>query len=222
MLIIGHRGARGLAPENTLASFKAALEAGVDGVEFDVRSTKDSKLVILHDSKLLGLVVKATSFAELKKAHPDLLLFEDLMEFLLGKTSAYIEVKPGIDTEIFISALKHLLESGWSAEDIFVLSFSQEILRTVHKAMPSVKLMINEPWSSVKARKRAKELGTHYIDMNYNSLWSGFVKLMAKNQYLLSCYPLNSPKKAARLQKAGLSMVITDFPDRFKDFRTNS
>ena len=50
MLRIGHRGARAYAPENTLASFKKALEIGVDAVELDVRKTKDNQLVVIHDA----------------------------------------------------------------------------------------------------------------------------------------------------------------------------
>ena len=47
--VIGHRGASGLAPENTLQSFALALEQGADALEFDVRLTADSVPVVLHD-----------------------------------------------------------------------------------------------------------------------------------------------------------------------------
>ncbi|MCL1925451.1 MAG: glycerophosphodiester phosphodiesterase [Defluviitaleaceae bacterium] len=50
--IYGHRGAKGDYPENTLLSFKKALEAGVDGIELDVHLTKDDELVVIHDSTL--------------------------------------------------------------------------------------------------------------------------------------------------------------------------
>jgi glycerophosphoryl diester phosphodiesterase len=51
-LIIGHRGASSIAPENTLASFRQAIEAGADGVEFDVRLARDGVPVIIHDETL--------------------------------------------------------------------------------------------------------------------------------------------------------------------------
>jgi len=51
-LIIGHRGASAVAPENTLASFALAVEAGADGVEFDVRLARDGVPVIIHDGTL--------------------------------------------------------------------------------------------------------------------------------------------------------------------------
>jgi glycerophosphoryl diester phosphodiesterase len=52
MLVIGHRGAPSRAPENTLASFQAALDIGVDGIELDVHLSADGHLVVIHDARL--------------------------------------------------------------------------------------------------------------------------------------------------------------------------
>ena len=51
-LIIGHRGASAIAPENTMAAFREAIAAGADGIEFDVRLTRDGVPVVIHDSTL--------------------------------------------------------------------------------------------------------------------------------------------------------------------------
>ncbi|GAJ07659.1 unnamed protein product, partial [marine sediment metagenome] len=51
-LIVGHRGAKGIAPENSLSGFKKAAELGIDGVELDVHLTKDGKLIVFHDMDL--------------------------------------------------------------------------------------------------------------------------------------------------------------------------
>ena len=56
LLIIGHRGASGYAPENTLASFDLAFEEGADGIEFDVRLARDGVPVVIHDASLLRTV----------------------------------------------------------------------------------------------------------------------------------------------------------------------
>ena len=52
MYVIGHRGAAGLAPENTLAAFSKALDIGVDGVELDVQLSADGIAVVHHDFQL--------------------------------------------------------------------------------------------------------------------------------------------------------------------------
>lgn len=71
-LVIGHRGAKGIAPENSLSGFKKAVELGIDGVELDVHLAKNGKLVVIHDVDLKRLTgfkipVKQFTFEELKK-----------------------------------------------------------------------------------------------------------------------------------------------------------
>jgi glycerophosphoryl diester phosphodiesterase len=63
--IIAHRGASALAPENTLASFRKAIEAGADGIELDVRLSKDGVPVVIHDPTLLRTAGMNKSVAEL-------------------------------------------------------------------------------------------------------------------------------------------------------------
>jgi len=70
MIIIGHRGAAGILPENTVASVMAAVKAGVDMIEFDARVTKDNKIVVFHDGNLqriagLNKAVDEMTLAEL-------------------------------------------------------------------------------------------------------------------------------------------------------------
>ena len=50
--VIGHRGAAGHAPENTLSSFSLAIEMGADAVEFDIHQTADNRIVVIHDEAL--------------------------------------------------------------------------------------------------------------------------------------------------------------------------
>ena len=52
LIVTGHRGAAGLAPENTLASIQLALDLGVDRIEIDVQQTKDNVIIVLHDRTL--------------------------------------------------------------------------------------------------------------------------------------------------------------------------
>ena len=71
-LIIGHRGARTRAPENSIQSFKNAIQCGADGVELDVHLTKDGKLAVIHDSTLKRVnggsktYIKSLSLKEVK------------------------------------------------------------------------------------------------------------------------------------------------------------
>lgn len=64
-LIIGHRGASAYAPENTLAAFTMAIDAGADGIEFDVQLAKDGVPVVIHDATLQRTGLRPENIADL-------------------------------------------------------------------------------------------------------------------------------------------------------------
>lgn len=100
-LIIGHRGAKGIAPENTLSGFKKAIELGIDGVELDVHLTKDGKLIVIHDMGLkrlagLKIPVRQLTFKELKKYDISELFTknqEKIMEKLVEEKKYFLEIR---------------------------------------------------------------------------------------------------------------------------------
>lgn len=202
-----------MAPENTLASFQAAIDAGADGVEFDVRLTADNVPVIFHDRTVLGRPINSLSYNELKKQLKDLLTLDELMSFLDNRLLAVIEIKPGVDTRSTVDCLKKQLYAGWEKKNIIVSSFDFKVLKAVRNSLPDVQLAINHSWSGVIASSRARRLGTNLITINQRWLWSGFIRSVTKSGYKLSTYTLNNPAKAKKWQSAGLDAVITDFPD---------
>lgn len=214
MLIIGHRGARGLSPENTLASLNKALSHHVDMVEFDLRVTKDG-VVILHHDKILrdsdGLryPIDETTYAELKEHKPDITTLEEALK--INDVPLYIEVKPGVATKPIIEILKH--QKG---KQLFLASKSQSILRDLHRALPDLPIIVTEPWSGVRARWRARQLGTKIVSMNQHWLWWGFIIGFKNSDWQLYAYTLNDVSKARRWEKYGLAGVVTDYPDLFE------
>jgi len=102
MLKIGHRGAKGYEPENTLRSFQKALELNVDAVELDVRRTKDGAIVVIHDAEVdrttngKGLVSELT-LKEIKELDIEkgekIPTLEEALDFLDKKVKIFIELK---------------------------------------------------------------------------------------------------------------------------------
>jgi len=82
-LVLAHRGASDVAPENTIAAFSKARELGADGVELDVRRTADGVLMVHHDPEINGLgpLVQLT-FAEIRRARPPVPTFDEALEAL--------------------------------------------------------------------------------------------------------------------------------------------
>ncbi len=100
-LVIGHRGAKGIAPENSLSGFKKAVELGIDVVELDVHLTKDGNLVVIHDTDLkrltrLKIPVRQLTFKELKKYDISELFTknqEKIMEKLPEEKKYFLELR---------------------------------------------------------------------------------------------------------------------------------
>lgn len=221
MKIIGHRGAKGLAPENTLVSFHKALEHAVDEIELDVRVSSDGVAVVQHNPQLHDpagnhLAVADHTYQELVAHKPDLVTFEVAMRAINKAVPVLIEVKPHVATKPVVAVIKTLLADGWTTQDMLVGSFSQPILRDIKAALPLLPLVVIERWSGVRATFRARELGTKRLNMQQRWLWSGFIRSMAKSGYQLAPYTLNDPAKTRRWAKYGIYAVITDFPDRFQ------
>ncbi len=220
MKIIGHRGARGLAPENTIATFAKAIETGVDMIEFDLRVSLDSVVVLHHDPDIQtgarnAKVIANSTYKELKKTKNDLATLEEATEFINKRVPLYIEVKPGVNVKPIVKILKKYLAKGWRESDFYLASFSQGQLLKLNEQLPGMPKVIVEKWSGVRATRRARQLDTKFLAMNHHWLWSGFIWSVSKRGYVLFTYTLNSPAKAKRWAKVGLAGVVTDYPDRF-------
>lgn len=222
MKIIGHRGAKGLAPENTLKSVLKALNHNVDEIEVDVRATKDGIIVLHHDEAVVDasgnkLIIKNTKYMELMDHKKDLARLDQAIELVNKKTPLHIEIKPGEPASKVIKIIKTYLGKGWKDSDFLIASYDLSILLEVKSKLPDITRVVIERWSSIRATKRAKAVDTKRLSMNQLWLWSYFISSMSKSGWQISAYPLNSPSKAKKWSKYGLYGVVTDFPDQFEN-----
>ncbi len=156
-LLLGHRGARYYAPENTLAAFDLALQHGCDGFEFDVRLSADGQPVICHDAKLAGRMVANSRRAELAApCLPDVLAGFGEHAFL--------------DIELKVAGLEDitlaLVRTHPPARGFFVSSFLPHVLEHLHRADRNLPLGIIcdsqrqlAAWTSVPASALFLERG---------------------------------------------------------------
>ena len=105
-LLVGHRGAAGLAAENTLRALAAGVEHGVDAVEFDVVALTAGDLVVTHDESLVPLTLVAA-----RERRPGLLTLDEALAWLAGSApgiAAHADVKcPGREEEIVGALARH-------------------------------------------------------------------------------------------------------------------
>src|SRR5690348_11168207 len=96
-LVLAHRGANRVEPENTVAAFTRALELGADGVELDVHRTADGALVVHHDAVAPGLgLLAATPFEAVRRAAPRIPTLAEALDVCAGRfVNVEIKSPPG-------------------------------------------------------------------------------------------------------------------------------
>ncbi len=157
IIITGHRGAAGLAPENTLASIQLAIELGVDRIEIDVQQTKDNKIIVLHDRTLRRTTtghgfVKNLTYDEILQfsagykfnkfyINEKVPTLEQVIDLIDGKVELLIETKysymyyPNIERHI-INIIKNKNAKDWCK----VISFNDRALFRINKLDNSIRL----------------------------------------------------------------------------------
>ena len=158
MKIISHRGLSAKAPENTLASFRLACEAGSFGCEFDVEITSDGKWVVMHDDDVKrttdgkGKVADLT-FDEVRNLkidagrnienYPDLLVptLEETLEVINEyPTMPIIEIKSGAPEDM--AGLMKLIEENTDLNKVVMISFDESCIKAVRELYPDVEIWL--------------------------------------------------------------------------------
>ncbi len=221
MKIIGHRGARHLRPDNTISGITKAIEHHVDAVEVDVRMTKDHVAVLHHDAYVSDpdgaeLSIHNTTYAELLRHKADLTPLDHAIRAIGHRCTLIIEIKPGEKPHKTIEIIQYYLAKGWQLDEFAIASFDLAILQKVKRELPHVQLIVNENWSSMRARSRANRLGTKRINMSQRWLWRGFLRMMYQGGWELSSYPYRKHgPEVPRSWHRYLYATITDRPESY-------
>jgi glycerophosphoryl diester phosphodiesterase len=225
--VVGHRGASGLAPENTLAAFQIALDLGVDGVEFDVQMTRDGHLVVAHDEELdrttsgSGLL-RELSIAELQVLDAGGWFAEDfkgeripslpeLFDFMRGNDLLlFLELKDPAQYPGMEQAVADLIRKYDFVERVQVRSFDHSALHVFHRIAPE--MSISELWYE---RIPSPE-ETHFptIDVLYQLYTlENLAEIHARGQKA-TAWTVNDMEAARQLIDWGIDSITTDYPDQ--------
>lgn len=224
MRIAGHRGAAGLAPENTLASIKAALDAGVDAVEFDVRQTKDGDFVLSHDgtttrttgtSHKIGETATKTLMTLVLENGERIPRLEQAIKLIGKKIPIIIDVKGGG----WARQMARFVEE-YQAYQITIISFNHNELARFHKQAPHVDVYAldhNNPFEVIYTAKKHNFTG---IDLNFWII-NPLTYFMARRAGMkIIVYTVNRVWMARFLQFLYPTIVITtDVPHKMQPLR---
>lgn len=226
ILNIGHRGAKGHVPENTIASIYKAIELGADGIEIDVFRCNSGEIVLFHDKKLDKLTngtgnIESMNLDELKTLK------------ILGSEYAIPtlrEVLNSIDKDVFLNIeLKGRNTAKGSFDlvreyvdihkielkNILFSSFDWEELKDLRALSNEVKLALITGDDPLLAIDSALQLKAVAINPNYKDLNEHNISKIIGKGLKIYTWTVNRKQDIEKLKALNVNGIITDFPDRF-------
>lgn len=215
--IIAHRGASAYMPENTVASFRKAIELNADLIELDVRRTLDNRLVVIHDSKIdrttngSGYVCEKT-LDELRQYDAgdgeQIPTLEEVLELANDGTGFVIELKEERTEDQVIDITKQF----GIAERVFLVSFKSKVIKYIKTAEPSVRsaLISLHPFRVVE---KGLKCGADAIGLSKYFINERLVQSTHNNDMLIFAWTVDSPARARKLREMNVDGIVTNKPD---------
>lgn len=226
ILRIGHRGAAGHAPENTIASIRKGISLGVDFVELDVRCTRDGRLVVMHDPLVdrttdgTGLVSEM-SWDELQSLDAGdgerVPCLEEALAAANGHTGAILEAKTrGIGPAIH----RKVQTSTFSGQAIYASFLHEEILE-IRKIDPGARTMALMECVPVSGVALARDANATLVGLSLDCATADFIAALQDAGLEVLLYTVNDSRLIQRAIEFGTDGVISDFPERIPRSRSN-
>ena len=224
ILNIGHRGAKGHDPENTLPSFQKALDLNVDGIELDVHVCKTGELIVIHDFTVdrttngSGTVSELT-LSEIKalriNGRIEVPTLEEVLELVGKKCLINIELK-GRHTAKPVSHLieKYILEKEYKYEDFIVSSFQRDELEMMYLINPKIHLGVLSQASVTQALEWATAFSAKAIHPHFSLLTEENVQKTQEQGFKIYTWTINETEDIERIKTYNIDGIITDFPER--------
>lgn len=222
MLCIGHRGAMGHEPENTLLSVKKALSLGVDGIEVDVYKVENN-LVVIHDRSLSRTTngigeVETQSLAYLRSLDAGkgekIPLLSEVVETVARQTFINIELKGSNTATLVVELIQKYIKQGWSYQDFLVSSFNHYELNQVKIIEKNIKigiLIYGLPWEYITI---AQKLKADIVICSLDFVNSKVVSSIQADNLQVWVYTVNQPQDIKLMQKLGIDGIFTNYPER--------
>jgi len=230
--VIGHRGAKATAPENTLAALRQSVAEGASWVEFDVKLTADGHPVLIHDETLERTTngkgkVAETSLADIRAldagswfgrrfAGEKVPTLEEALELMSGLAMGFnLEIKPcpGREAETAKVALACVrkLWPGFLAPPV-ISSFKHDALAAAREAAPELPRGLLAERLPADWKRLAEELGCSFIHPGARALTREDVAAVKAAGFPLLVWTVNDPARARELVAWGVDSIITDAP----------
>ncbi|WP_432136163.1 MULTISPECIES: glycerophosphodiester phosphodiesterase [unclassified Streptomyces] len=215
-LTIGHRGVMGVEPENTVRSFVAAEQAGLDVIELDLHLSKDGALVVMHDADVdrttdgTGPIAEQT-LAELRTLDAGrgerVPVFEEVLDAVRAPLQAEIkDVRAA-------QALAEVMRARDLVDRVEVLSFHDEALAEITRLVPGVRTALVGSRYSTDVVDRAAAVGAATLVLNIRRLTLEIVELARRRDLRVFGWVVNTQEQLRLVRALGLDGATTDYPE---------
>lgn len=219
--VVGHRGAAGHEPENTLRSIRRALDLGVAGIEIDVQFV-DGELVVFHDKRLerttngRGLLARQT-FAQIRQLDAGLgeriPTLREVLETVNRRAFVNIELKGrGTAGPVCSLITEFMARHCWNPEHFLVSSFTRRELRLITNPAIRIGLLLTRPTRLYHISARRVRAWSVHPAVRYTS--RKFVDGAHRRGWKVFPYTANTPAQIAHIKATGADGVFTDYPER--------
>jgi len=218
MDIVGHRGACGHAPENTLKSFETAIALGCQRVELDVQVSADGIPVVMHDETLDRTTngrgrVDVLILAELKALDAGqgerIPTLQEVMELCRGKVEMQIELKARSSPRL----VADLIKRAWRSDHAVTTSLQLALLDEFAGLMPDIPLGLLNNKTDLDMVTVAKERGHNWICPRVDIVTQQLVQKAHASALRVYVYHVNEGNAALKLISWGVDAIGTDYPD---------
>ena len=201
-LLLGHRGARRYAPENTLPAFDLALEHGCDGFEFDVQLTADRRSIICHDPKLGSIEVACHTYSEIYPRAGSPPCLEHVLARFASRAFLDIELKvAGLEHTVFTCLQESPPKRGYVAS-----SFSADVV----KALAERGLVTGFICDTQRELARWTGLPGEYVIPHYKLIDRPLIEEIHAGGRKVFTWTVNDERQMRRLAEWGVDGIISD------------
>ena len=236
--LVGHRGAAGHAPENTMASFECAQNMGAEFVECDIHLSRDKEVIVMHDERVerttdgAGLI-KDLTLAQIKRLDAGkwhskkfkgekVPTLKELLSWAKHKTSKH-GYQMGVAVEIKNEPVRYLdiaerlvevLEETGMSQRVIVISFDHGIVKRVKIVDKRIAtgILYNEPMED--PIQRAFDMKAEAIFPRRHMITKELVRKAHAEGLAVATWTVNEPAEMKKIIACGIDAIASNFPDR--------
>ena len=228
-LIVGHRGASAYKPENTISSFKKAIQMKADFIELDVRATKDNKIVVMHDATIDRMTdgegkVKNFTLKELKQfkiKEEKIPTLQEVIDAIKNKVKIIIEIKvKGIEKEVLKTVRKNKV-----GNDVIIASFYPSVIKNIRNIDTNIKLaLIIRVFPIVRQATKlipypvhsTLKLKANWLMLFFKDANKDLIKKAHENNLKIGVWTIDKPYLIKKFKELNVDAIVSNRPDMVK------